>query len=157
MSEQRDKQQQPTRSRPLRQRNIFAGRGRFGPNMTPMVDVVLVILIFFMAASTIAGQEWFLRTDLPEQHEDSDGATGFDLPTPMLDLALFVDNSRVMVRGLGDEALPIERVIERIDAMDPTLSEGLILRIGASDEVPYGSVVSLHDAGSRMGMRVAIR
>ena len=45
-----------TRSRPLRQRNIFENRGRFGPNMTPMVDVVLVILIFFMAATTIAGQ-----------------------------------------------------------------------------------------------------
>ena len=148
---------QPSRSRPLRHRNIFSGRGRFGPNMTPMVDVVLVILIFFMAATTIAGQEWFLRTDLPEQHDEDEASNGFDLPTPMLDLALFVENKRVMVRGLGDAPLGLEDVIARISGMDPAMSEGLILRIGASDEVPYGSIVALHDAGNRVGMRVAVR
>src|SRR6056297_968705 len=123
--------QPPTRSRPLRQRNIFAGRGRFGPNMTPMVDVVLVILIFFMAATTIAGQEWFLRTDLPEQRDDADAAAGFDLPTPMLDLALFVEQGQIMVRGLGDEPVDLSNSIERIQGMDREISEGLILRIGA--------------------------
>ena len=29
-------------------RNVMGSSGRFGPNMTPMVDVVLVILIFFL-------------------------------------------------------------------------------------------------------------
>ena len=37
----------------------------FGPSMTPMVDVVLVILIFFMASASFVGPEWFLRAALP--------------------------------------------------------------------------------------------
>lgn len=32
----------------------------FGPNMTPMVDVVMVILVFFMASAAFLGPEWFL-------------------------------------------------------------------------------------------------
>ena len=35
----------------------------FGPNMTPMVDVVMVILIFFMASAAFMGDEWFLHGD----------------------------------------------------------------------------------------------
>ena len=41
--------------------------------------------------------------------------------------------------------------------MDPALSDGLILRIGAGDSVPYGSIVAIHDAGNAKNMRVAIR
>lgn len=150
-------QGQTSRSRPLRQRNIFAGTGRFGPNMTPMVDVVLVILIFFMAATTIVGQEWFLKADLPEQRVDADDASGLTLPTPMLDLELYVDFERVLVRGMGSDPIGIDDAIGRIAGMDPLLSEGLILRIGASDDVPYGSIVAVHDAGNGKKMRVAIR
>ena len=147
----------PTRSRPLKQRNIFGNKGRFGPNMTPMVDVVLVILIFFMAATTIVGQEWFLAADLPEQQDESNASSGFDLPTPMVDVELFVEDDRVMARGLGSDVLDLDDAITRIQRMDPTLSDGLILRIGASDDVPYGSIVEIHDAGNAKKMRVAIR
>ncbi|MFZ4431104.1 MAG: biopolymer transporter ExbD [Phycisphaerales bacterium] len=37
----------------------------YGPNMTPMVDVVMVILIFFMASAAILGPEWFIKSNLP--------------------------------------------------------------------------------------------
>lgn len=39
-----------------------ASRGslHFGPNMTPMVDIVMVILVFFMASAAFVGPEWFL-------------------------------------------------------------------------------------------------
>lgn len=146
-----------SRSRPLRQRNIFENRGRFGPNMTPMVDVVLVILIFFMAATTIAGQEWFLKADLPKAREQDNASLQFDLPTPMLDVSLYITNGEVMVRGLGDSPRMLSALIEQIRAMDQDEAEGLILRIGAGDEVPYGSIIALHDAGSSQGMRVAVR
>jgi biopolymer transport protein ExbD len=36
-----------------------------GPNMTPLVDVVMVILIFLMLAGTFAGSEWYLVSNLP--------------------------------------------------------------------------------------------
>jgi biopolymer transport protein ExbD len=36
-----------------------------GPNMTPLVDVVMVILIFLMLAGTFTGNEWYLVSNLP--------------------------------------------------------------------------------------------
>jgi biopolymer transport protein ExbD len=36
-----------------------------GPNMTPLVDVVMVILIFLMLAGTFVGNEHFLVSTLP--------------------------------------------------------------------------------------------
>lgn len=36
-----------------------------GPNMTPLVDIVMVILIFLMLAGSFAGKEWYLVSDLP--------------------------------------------------------------------------------------------
>src|SRR5881392_3821299 len=36
-----------------------------GPNMTPMVDIVMVILIFLMLAGSFVGSEHFLVSNLP--------------------------------------------------------------------------------------------
>lgn len=146
-----------TPSRPLRRRSIFAPKGRFGPNMTPMVDVVLVILIFFMAATVIVGHEWFLRADLPETGDELVGSGGFDLPTPVLDLELFVGDEGVRVRGMGAGAIGLEEALERIGSLGEGVSEGLIVRIGASDGVPFGAVVAVHEAGHARGMRVSVR
>jgi biopolymer transport protein ExbD len=38
-----------------------ASRFEAGPNMTPLVDVVMVILIFLMLVGTFASSEWFLE------------------------------------------------------------------------------------------------
>lgn len=42
------------------QHNRFA-RFETGPNMTPLVDVVMVILIFLMLVGTFTSGEWFLQ------------------------------------------------------------------------------------------------
>src|SRR4051812_45409165 len=36
-----------------------------GPNMTPLVDVVMVILIFLMLAGSFGANEWYLTSNLP--------------------------------------------------------------------------------------------
>ena len=36
-----------------------------GPNMTPLVDIVMVILIFLMLTGTFATAEWFLQSNIP--------------------------------------------------------------------------------------------
>ncbi len=125
--------------------------------MTPMVDVTLVILIFFMASASIAGHEWFLRAHLPEVQDPDLVSSGFSLPTPMLSAELFVRDGAVFVRGFGDEARPIDTVIEQIRNMDAEVADGLILGIRAGDDVPYSAVVSLHDAAASREMQVAIR
>jgi biopolymer transport protein ExbD len=47
-----------------------------GPNMTPMVDITMVILIFFMLCGNFMGAEHFLVSDVPLQ------ANGAGVPPP---------------------------------------------------------------------------
>ncbi len=44
-----------------------------GPNMTPMVDIVMVILVFFMLGASFVGVEHFLRTNLPAIGKGGEG------------------------------------------------------------------------------------
>jgi len=48
-----------------------------GPNMTPLVDVVMVILIFLMLAGSFVGAEHFLVSNLPVSQS---GAGNVQLP-----------------------------------------------------------------------------
>ena len=43
-----------------------AGRGSVGANMTPMIDVVFLLIIFFLVSSHLARQENRLPLDLPK-------------------------------------------------------------------------------------------
>jgi biopolymer transport protein ExbD len=149
--------EQPRRSRPLRKRNVLTRSSRFGPNMTPMVDVTLVILIFFMASATIGGLEWFLRADLPKEQDPDLVDSGYALPTPMLGADLYMDGNAVLVTGIGEKPRALASVIAQINAMDESDAQGLILGIRARDDVPYWAIVALHDAASARSMRVAIR
>jgi len=147
---------QPRKPKPLNHRNVLTQSGRFGPNMTPMVDVTLVILIFFMASASIAGHEWFLSAQLPKEQTEQE-SSGFSLPTPMLIADLYIEQERIMVRGIGDEPRTLEAVVLQIRSMNEDRASGLILSIRASDDVSYESVVALHDAAASVSMRVAIR
>ena len=45
-----------------------------GPNMTPLVDVVMVILIFLMLAGSFAGAEHYLVSNVPFTDKGAGGA-----------------------------------------------------------------------------------
>ena len=64
-----------------------------GPNMTPLVDVVMVILIFLMLAGSFERGGWFLQSSMPIKKEGG-GKTEVD-PTKVPDqnLEIRVDNS----------------------------------------------------------------
>src|SRR3954465_10179209 len=46
-----------------------------GPNMTPLVDIVMVILIFLMLAGSFAGAEHYLVSNVPFSKQGAGGAT----------------------------------------------------------------------------------
>lgn len=53
--------------KPFRHRSALEQHSlHFGPNMTPMVDVVMVILVFFMVSAAFVGPEWFITALLPQ-------------------------------------------------------------------------------------------
>src|SRR4029079_11843482 len=76
-----------------------------GPNMTPLVDVVMVILIFLMLAGKFGGQEHFLVSNLPFTQKGAGGKpppAGF-LPDEPLDIRVDVGgNPDRFVARAGD-------------------------------------------------------
>lgn len=123
------------------------------PNMTPMVDVTLVILIFFMASSTIMAPEWFLRATLPEPSQPS---PALGLPSPVLRAEVFVRDGSTVVRGIGPER-SMDEVIDAVHAMDPGVAGGLVVEIEPADGAPYAEVVRLHAALVASGAAVRLR
>lgn len=120
------------------------------PNMTPMVDVTLVILIFFMASSAIVGPEWFLPASLPESGPAS---SALALPSPVVRAEVFTRDGAVIVRGLGPEA-PLEDAIASVGSLDPAVARGLVVEIDASDDAPYAAVARLHAVLVERGAQV---
>jgi biopolymer transport protein ExbD len=62
----------------MKRRTSHATRFEAGPNMTPLVDVVMVILIFLMLVGTFASSEWFLE----QRGSMFNTATSTSLPPP---------------------------------------------------------------------------
>lgn len=92
----------------------------FGPNMTPMVDIVMVILIFFMAGSVFLGPEWFLNVGMAPSVGAGEArpANRFELPTAREVVRLRVgEDGAARVDGLGVEGGSVERLAARIEEM----------------------------------------
>src|SRR5262249_28731268 len=146
-------------SRPFRQRSaLHTWQLQFGPNMTPMVDVVMVILIFFMASATFAGAEWFLRTAIPrpapDQPAKDPSGDPFKLPPARFDLSLTrEENSRTIASGQGFPPCSIPELPARLaELARGTGAEDLVLIIRPARDVPYADVVRAHDAATAAGI-----
>jgi biopolymer transport protein ExbD len=131
----------------------------YGPAMTPMVDVVMVILIFFMASATFAGMEWFLKTALPKQGVVERPATGeagdpFRLPPARFEITLERGRDGATVAtGQGFEPTPMEDLKARLEELARGAgAEDLVLVIRSNADVPYGDVIRAHDAATAAGI-----
>ena len=140
-----------------------------GPNMTPMVDVVMVILIFFMASASLLGPEVLLRSQIDRPLSDSSeavepdnpaGADIYRIEAPSFTVELRVRDGAVTITGLGASDAPLSD----IDAAAALLAErlGVVddvrMVVTSSDDTPYEAIVrvieSLHSAGfDRVGVR----
>lgn len=141
-------------------RGGFARRGalhnfslHFGPNMTPMVDVVMVILVFFMASAAFLGSEWYLRAALVADPSRGSGSspTAQKPPDPLaqrLDVLLDLDErGRTVVTGLDFQRAPLADFIERVKKMPKDkLTEQLQVVIRPAFGVPYEDAVRVHEA-----------
>jgi biopolymer transport protein ExbD len=130
-----------------------------------MVDVVLVILIFFMGAMGLAAAEQFLGTgtpppDAPPQSsaassnstkppEPTQGA-----PASRAFLRLTVgSNGRTVVNGLGLVNVTIAEVARRLDDLVKAgFDSSVIVIVAPARDVPYQDVVLVHDAAARAGI-----
>lgn len=121
-----------------------------------MVDVVLVILIFFMASVAFVGPEWFLPAALPAAQHDPDG-TGADpyaLPDPTLRVRVSLLDGSPIVSGLGQGAVALAgfeaHARDQLAGLD---SRSIRVRLGGDANTTWQQVVAVQDVLTRLGVR----
>jgi biopolymer transport protein ExbD/biopolymer transport protein TolR len=113
-------------------------------NMTPLIDVMLVLMVIFMITAPLMSSS--LKLDLPK----AEGATPSVAPNVLI---LAIDAKGTLYAG--DEALPRDALLQR--ARDAARRDPLTeVQLRADSAVPYGRVADLsglvQDAGlSRIG------
>ena len=112
-------------------------------NLTPLIDVVFLLLIFFMVSTTFT-RETQLSIDLPE-------ASGEPRETEQKQIEILIDETgayRVNGQGLVDGNMrTLQAAIYKISAGDTTLP----MLISADAEATHQSVVRAMDAAGQMG------
>ncbi len=125
----------------------------FGPNMTPMVDVVMVILVFFMASAAFVGADWYLRAGVVAGGKGAQGSSATS-QSPRDPLAQRVEvvmdtgtDGRTLVTALDLTRAPIEAFAAKMAAMPrgPATSK-LEMIVRPAVGVPYQDVVRVHES-----------
>jgi biopolymer transport protein ExbD len=118
-------------------------REEVGINLTPLIDVVFLLLIFFMVSTTFT-RETQLSIDLPE-------AAGSARENSEQQVEILVDeagNYRVNGQGLVDNRMrTLQAAIYKISAGDTTMP----MVITADAEAAHQYVVRAMDAAGQMG------
>ena len=132
-----------------------------GPNMTPLVDVVMVILIFLMLAGSFEQGGWFLQSSMPIKNEGGGQAPPpkpGTIPDEPLDIR--VDNSpdgfRVVagdIRSTGDRdslKAALEQKRKQFEATGtPPGKVQVVLMPGRN--VKYVNLITVYEAALRAG------
>lgn len=116
-----------------------------GVNLTPLIDVVFLLLIFFMVSTTFT-RETQLKIDLPE------ASSGETVESPDLQqIELTISASGEV--AINDKVL-IEASLERLKSALQRESAGdtsLPVIITADAQTPHQSVVTVMDAAGQLG------
>ncbi|MFT5301192.1 MAG: biopolymer transport protein ExbD [Mariniblastus sp.] len=106
---------------------------KYGFNMTPMIDVVFLLIIFFLVSSHLARQESQMDLELPIAVSGQDDV---DLETPRITINVKTDGSL----WLAGRPVAKEQLKERfIDARDKQ-GDDIEVRIRGSRSAPYSTV-----------------
>jgi biopolymer transport protein TolR len=113
-------------------------------NMTPLIDVMLVLLVIFIIAAPLMASS--LKLDLPK----TAGASPASAPQALM-LAIDAEGRFF----IGDETVPRDRLAERVRAAAKATPDTEV-QLRADSRVPYGRVAELigvvQEAGlSRIG------
>lgn len=127
----------------------------FGPNMTPMVDIVMVILIFFMAGSAVIGPEWFLTVGMaPGAGAATKPAEpSLELPTARTVIRLRTDASGVtLITGLELTDATMDALSARLDEYSKSgAAKSVHVVIEPAQASRYQDVIRVYDLCQRAG------
>lgn len=112
-----------------------------GINVTPLVDILLVILIIFMATAPMIARQ-VLKVDVPRAAHHERIATE--------SLRLVYNVKREIL--LGNRKLTTDQLSAELAARSKA-EEGLRLTLSADKNLPYGDIVGLLDVVRGAGVR----
>ncbi len=141
-------------SRLSRRRNALSlYETHVGPNMTPMVDVVMVILIFFMASAAFLGPEWFLRTALPGNRATDAPAAHNPPRIVRIGLVAPIGAANAVATIDGGDPIPLDRATEELRAIQRNQPEsGLVIVVDPAADASYDAVVRIHEICASLGI-----
>ena len=113
--------------------------------MTPLIDVVFLLIIFFLLSSHLVRQETELALPLPEV-QTGQGVT--DANRPRLTVNVLGDGSLIV----ANRAMILEELTDLLAERRRAHGEALELRIRADRSVPYGRVEAVMLACARAGI-----
>ena len=118
---------------------------KFGPNMTPLIDVVFLLIIFFLVSSQLAKQEANVTLSLPEA---STGSEAVNNEQRRMTLNVRADGS-ISIGGHEVSASQLEgRLAEAVEIKGSDVE----VRIRASRDLPYEEAETLMLACARQGI-----
>jgi biopolymer transport protein ExbD len=121
-------------------------RSPLGFNMTPMIDVVFLLIIFFLVSSHLARQETQLELELPDA---ATGESRREQPDVRRVVVNVLPEGRIQV---GGELMAVDRLGELV-RHESRLSPGkLEVRIRSDHGVPYRVIEPIMVACVRAGV-----
>lgn len=114
-------------------------------NVTPLIDVVLVLLIIFMAMTPLVAQRFWVHTPKQEKKEVEQQELNND-PNPPLVLKIDADK-KVIVNGTTVELAELSERLRRMFAA----REDHVLFFDAADDTPFGLAVEVMDKAREGG------
>lgn len=120
-------------------------------NMTPMIDVVFLLIVFFLVSSHLVKQEAQLPLPLPLAES---GPTAVDDETPRVTVNVLA-NGRILLAGQTVDRSELERRLrnqfQKFQHQNPQRDD-LEVRIRSDRQVPYRRVEPLLLACARAGI-----
>lgn len=100
--------------------------------MTPMIDVVFLLIIFFLVSSHLARRESRLQLNLPEA---TTGEADND-PSPRLTINVEADGTL----SLGPTPIDASQLVERLRSARGEQGEALRVRLRGDQTAPYAAI-----------------
>ena len=133
-----------------------------GPNMTPLVDIVMVILIFLMLAGSFVGAEHYLVSNLPLSQSGAGNAQlppGF-IPDEPIDIRVDSPTPDAFVASAGRiKTGDVKALTAQLKSMRLALNQAgkdddhIQVKIGPGKTVKYRFLVDVYEAALNAGYK----
>ncbi|MFY2556382.1 ExbD/TolR family protein [Corallococcus terminator] len=127
-----------------------AGGLRPTMNVTPLVDVVLVLLIIFMVVTPLLTKQMWMTVPAKSDKQEEPPPPPPDALPPVV---LTVDRAGVL--RINREEVPREQVVARLQRMLNARPDKIVF-FDAGDDVPYGAAMEVLDLARGGNLTVGV-